>query len=193
MSSNSTRAAGVVLLLTGTLMIGGAVKAEPFGRTLSGWAVATEIDTNDDGQRAGSTTNESSGTFGPAIGNTQAELNPVPSGICYGKPWIIKSQYAAFTSVDRYHNGDLLLTTLDPNPENPSTICLNVFDLTYSGTINVVVLGGTGRFEGATGWAGVTIEGIPLASEGVVGNPGFRLTHSAFSGSIEGEVFLTDE
>jgi hypothetical protein len=186
MSSNLTRAAGIALLLVGTLMIAAAAKAEPLKRAFSGWSVATEIDTNGDGSRAVSLTYQSSGTFGKTTSNAQAEVSPAPVGDCFGKWWILKYRFVAFSAVDRYQDGDLLISTLDPDPDNPSTQCLDLSNFTSSSTINVVVLGGTGRFEGSTGWATAIAEGQTLA------NDGDRPTHGAFSASLEGEIFLAD-
>lgn len=187
MSATLMRATGVLVLFVGTSLIGATAQAEPFQRTFSGWGVATEIDTNGDGDRAGSTTYGSSGTFGQATSNDQTEFLPEPTGFCSLDPLIVEFQYAALTSVTRFQNGDLLLAGLDLDPENPSTLCFNPLDGTFTATLNIVFLGGTGRFEGAMGSATATAGGVGLAGE-----VGVRVTHSAFSGTTEGEIFLAE-
>jgi hypothetical protein len=84
MRRHITLAAGVVVLLMGTLTMASSAEAKTFKRSYSGWGEATEIDTNGDGRRADSSTTGSEGTFGPAISHSQAELGP-PSAFCDGK------------------------------------------------------------------------------------------------------------
>jgi hypothetical protein len=169
-------------------MVAATAKAEPFHRTFSGWGIATEIDTNGDGVTAGSGTYGSMGKFGPATTSIQTEQAPWSGGTCFDKPWIIEVQYAAGTSIDRYQNGDLIFSVLDPDPENPSTACFNLITLRGTATINVLIRGGTGRFEGATGWTTTTVTSVTMAGE-----PDVRPTHTGFWGSTEGEIFLVDD
>ena len=134
-------------------------------------------------------TSKSKGPFGPATSSNLSEIDPEELGSC--GPNSVKFRYAAYTSVERYQNGDLIFSGLDPDPDNPSTGCFNIIDGTGTVTMNFVILGGTGRFEGATGWGTATGTGsIPLAWELV---PSFRITHSAFWGSAEGEIFLAND
>jgi len=170
------------------LIVAATAKAEPFDRTYSGWSVATEIDTNGDGQRADSSTGGSKGKLGQATLNIQDEVDAAPSGICFGAPSWLERQVVALTVVERYPNGDLLILTLDLDPANPSTSCYNFADATRISWTNLVVVGGSGRFEGATGWAIAT-----TSSAGLAGEPGIRVTHRAFFGSLEGEIFLADD
>jgi hypothetical protein len=181
------KAAGVLALLVGASMVAATAQADPLERTFSGWTVATEIDTNQDGVRASSGTVEGKGTFGRSTANDQSELLPGPTGLCSLDPLTLEYQYASSSSVQVFAGGDLLLAALDPDPSNPSTICLDPTLFTSTFRINYVILGGTGRFERATGWITVTGDAIPMAGE-----PDVRLTHNAIHGSAQGEVFLAE-
>lgn len=194
MSTKFTKTMAIVLVLVGTFMIATMAEAKKTKMTFSGWSVATEIDTTGlgpdgipdripDGITGTSETYEGSGTFGKSTSNNQSET--VFIGFC--GPNILQLQYVACSVVTRYSNGDLLFSSLDENPLNPSTICYNFVDLTYTITIHLVIWGGTGRFEGATGSSTATVTGTGLASE-----PD-RLTHSAFWGLTEGEIFLSGD
>ena len=166
-------------------MIATMAKAMEIKMSFSGWSVATEIDTNGDGIRAISDTHQGTGTFGKTTTNNQSEVVPVtPSVHC--SEGILEFQYVAFTAVTRYQNGDLILLGLDP--QKTSTLCYNPTTYTSTATVNLVVLGGTGRFEGAEGWTTATVTGVSLAGE-----PFVRSTHVAFWGSSEGEIFLSND
>jgi len=175
-------------MVVGTLMIAvmAEAKEDQFKMTLSGWNVATEIDTNKDGARADSGTTEGEGTFGKFTSSIQSETDPVPLGklgSCAADS--LEFKYAAYTTVIRFQNGDLLFGRLDP--KSPSTTCFNNVNFTGTYTINQVIQGGTGRFEGATGRSTSTGEFISLAGDDV------RITHLAFKGSLEGEIFLSGD
>ena len=161
-------------------MMASIAEAKPFKRSYSGWIVATEIDTNGDGRRADSVTTTEKGTFGRATANWQGELEPNPSGTCDNNPGIFKFDYVAVTGIEIYHKGDGMAWGLDQG-----TLCSNPLFGTFTFEVHLVLLGGTGRFEGATGSAILSGEGVGLAGE-----PGVRATHQAVGGAIEGEIFL---
>ena len=183
MRRNITLAAGVVVLLIGTLLMAISAEAKPFKSKFSGWGVATEIDNNGDGMKADSTTAQSRGTFGRAITNGQSELAPVPSGTCDGNPAIVQYDYVSSSTINVFQNGDLIISLLDHG-----TLCAdftNPLIPTFTGEIHLVIVGGTGRFEGATGWLTSISEWVA-----VNGEPGVRFTHTAFWGTMEGEIFV---
>ena len=180
MSTNFTRAAGFVLVFVGILIIATMAEAQNTKMTFSGWSVATEIDLNDDGYRATSNTVTGKGTFGHFTSHNVSETAPVfPTGSC--GTGLLEASYIYVTAVTRSSNGDLIFSRLDP--DNPSTACFNPANYTTNITSNLVILGGTGRFEGATGWATNTV--VVFGLNGIT-----RMTHGAFVGSSEGEIFL---
>ena len=185
MTTNFTRAAGFVLVFVGTLMITAMAETKELKWTHSGWFVATEIDINKDGRRADSGTSEGTGTFGKFTVNSQSETDPVPLGkvgSCAADS--LEFKYTAFTTVIRFQNGDLLFERLDPNKQ--SIVCFNSVNFNGTYIINKLILGGTGRFEGAVGRTTATGKFITLAGDDV------RITHGASMGSSEGEIFLSN-
>jgi len=170
----------MALLLMGTLAMASSAQAKPFKHSYSGWCEATEIDTNGDGVRASSCTVGSEGTFGPATRNSHSEIAPVPSGFCDGDAGILKFEYLAWTAIMRFQNGDGLVFGLDHG-----TLCYNPAGYSTF-EVHAVILGGSGRFEGATGSVITSGESIGV----VAADEPDRTTHSALWGSLEGEIFL---
>lgn len=185
--NTNTRAAGFVLMLVGTLMISVMAEARELKGTYSGWLFATEIDTNKDGTRAlVSTTEGNKEAFGKFTSSSQSETDPVPLGklgACATDS--LEFKYTVITTVTRFDSGDLLFERLDPN--KPSTVCFN--NVNFKGTyiINTLILGGTGRFDGAAGRTTATGEFTTLAGDDV------RITHASNKGSTEGELFLSGD
>ena len=189
MSINLKRAVGVVLVLVGTLMIATMAEAKEFTMRYSGWGVSTKIDLNEDLRPAVSSTYEGTGTFGKSTSNMLGELALEFSFDDSCSPGVI-IELATTTMVTRYQNGDLIFFVLDDPEYNPSTVCFSFATDTGYFTLNLLITGGTGRFEGATGWAIMTtVMHPPLAWE----PDGSNAAHSAFSGSLEGEIFQADK
>jgi len=94
------------------------------------------------------------GTFGEHTCNTMFTGQPhpaPPAPNCY-------AQLAMFTHIQRFRNGDLLYSRIPSGePLGDNYLCFN--GLEYSGTVTVEFVGGTGRFEGASGWATWVFEG----------------------------------
>ena len=164
--------------LLGTLLLAASVaEARRLSGEASGW-----------GTDAGSTAvgRDNLGKF--TVGGVSEleefdESNPV---FCdfdeFGYPRGVELQYVSLSQVVRYKNGDLMFSELDPNV--PSTLCFNFID-NVSSTFEAysIITGGTGRFEGATGYSAATGSSTQL---GDVNDGGIF----GFSSKTEGEIFL---
>ena len=83
--------------------------------------------------------------------------------------------YESATNIDTAANGDQLFRRMSASPD--STLCFDFIDLRFTFTIYTDIVGGTGRFAGASGTAVTTGSGSNI-DDG----------HSAFQFSLEGEL-----
>ena len=132
-----------VLLLSAT--VGLAQNGKPIHWTVTGsnHGLGTDggVDEGNMGICAGK------GTFGQHTCNTffTAGPHPEPSAPeCY-------AQLTDFTHVQRFATGDMLYSRIPEVPLGENYICFSADG--WIGTVTVEFFGGTGRFEGATGWA----------------------------------------
>ncbi|UCE85099.1 MAG: hypothetical protein JSU66_12175, partial [Deltaproteobacteria bacterium] len=168
------------LAMVGPLLIAASAEADPMKDTFTGWCVATEIDADGDGNTASSCTAHGWSAWGPTIGSSLSETAPT-GGVCDGELTVLEFTYTSGTGVVRFRKGDLLFTRT-----TGGTLCFDTKTDTFTYTVHQEVTVGTGRFEGATGSFTDTGSGVALAFEMVPP----RVTHSASSGSSEGEIVL---
>lgn len=160
--------------------------AKHFKATASGWTVvSSEADV--DASLTGGSTSHSSGrsTVGPLTAGASSDLGDWDgSSYCdfdpdSGAPRGVLLHYVAFSQVVRFVRGDLMYLQLDSSP--PSTLCFNFIDNTsFTVELHLTVMGGTGRFEGATG---------SLVSRGSGSN--LSSTLSAFEAETEGQIWFS--
>ena len=160
-SNFTLRAAGVFccLMVTGSgaafgdsaLPSNGAVVVQSgSGSSLS----SDEADSNHDGQGGADGWFVSNGFLGDARSNTRSDLLPWDGhSFCNfkgGSAQGVVLTYSAISNIDIAANGDQLFSVMSSSP--PSTVCFNFVDnqtLTFEAHYDVV--GGTGRFKGASG------------------------------------------
>ena len=91
-----------------------------------------------------------------------------------------------FTHIQRFPNGDLLYSRVPAgDPLGPNYICSSGFE--WWGTVTVAFVGGTGRFEGASGWATWEFEGDFLEWD-----PVFGTVYSGSTNEVHGVLVLSE-
>jgi hypothetical protein len=177
------------LLMSALLLSSGAVQAEPFKRTASGWINQTEVDPNGNGIPLNSLTAFGKGTFGQSASNDVGETGSFAGEFCEFFPpdiVVIRLPILSRSSIIRFANGDLLYATLATDGL-PSSLCIDVRNGTRTVEIYMVISGGTGKFDGATGDLLVTGSSTPVSTEA-----GFPV-HIAVTQVTKGEVYLQDD
>jgi hypothetical protein len=177
------------MFMCASLLSAGAAQAETFKRTASGWLNQTEVDIDGNGVRLNSLTAFGKGTFGQSASNDVGETGPFAGEFCEFFPpdiVVIRLPIISRSSIIRFANGDLLYATLATGGL-PSSLCLDVRNGTRTVKIHMVVSGGTGKFDGATGELLVTGNSTPVLTE--AGLP----AHVAVTQTTEGEVYLQND
>jgi hypothetical protein len=185
MLTTLTKMAGVaLLLLVAALLI--APRAEAQGR-FWGTSVADEIDADNDGNTGSTQTSRYRGPFGNAQTQAHTEL-ALWDEVSFCGPTSVLLVYRVFASVATYANGDQLYTDL-----SDGTACVNFVDGSFTAEINTDVTGGTGKFEGATGWSTLSASGQTVLTDlGVPMQVPDRPALSAFSGTTIDDIVLAE-
>lgn len=163
--------------------------AEEFKQSSSGWVVNTAVDANGNGRTQSINTTFGRGKFGESANNTTNETQFVSVGLSCGDlpadVFAAKLQFISSNVVMRFKNGDLLFAALDTTGP-PSLLCVGLSSPGNSSDLNLVITGGTGKFDGATGWLNTKSRATPLPSASdESGQRGItRVT--------TGEIFLND-
>lgn len=183
MGTNPMRAAGIVLLLMGTLMSARTAQAEPTHSRWSGAVLPTEIDVDGDGMRSTASTGGGTGTLGRYTISSLTELAPWGGNFC-APPNVIELTVTSGSTILRYANGDLQYSR-----RTGGRVCFDVSPdpLPITGTLDNEITGGTGRFEGATGWFTTTFTSDAVSVDST-GMP----VHQGNSGSTVGEIFFAE-
>lgn len=137
-------ASKLCLLLAGALLLG--VSAETSARKFHRHWSGTGLLVLSDGAERLLTDSTGRGTFGGA--RARAVLESVFTGSCEDTG--IELTYILATNVVRFASGELLYRTISSGP--PSTACFHPDTLTATATIHMDIVGGTGRFEKASGY-----------------------------------------
>ena len=134
--------------------------AKNYQLSATGWSVgsaAADIDGSLDG---GFVADESGkGTFGKFTQQTTGDTT-FSGSFC--SPTSIELSYIGASSILRAANGDLLYRTLSSS--GPSRICFDFVEEEFEFEVYLDVVGGTGRFEGATGSAIQSGKGKPVGA-----------------------------
>lgn len=158
---------------------------EPISTAVSGWGVPMNVDVNEDGLTAGSTTTHGFGrvgfgSLGPWQAHTVSELSEVVD-VC--GPTAVVLEYRIVSIIQRLARGDLVYYELDP--EYTSSIC---FDYesgeVVSNEVYLLVAGGTGEYAGASGHAKLEATGRQLLAD-ALGNT----VHSSLTGKLRGRLY----
>ena len=172
-----------------SLLSAGVVQAESFERTASGWLNQTEVDMNGNGIPINSLTVFGKGTFGKSASNDVGETGPFAGDFCEFFPpdiVVIRLPIISRSSIIRFASGDLLFATLATDGL-PSSLCIDVRNGTRTVEIHMVISGGTGKFDGATGELLVTGNSTPVLTE--AGLP----VHIAVTQNTNCEVHLLND
>jgi hypothetical protein len=152
-----TELLGFVGLLA-TMLIAAPVDAKTCAGTASGWGWASaEVDADGSGVSGSVGTAQGRDCFGQFTAGSAGNLIDWDgSTFCdfddVGNPSGVVLEYRNLSQVQRYANGDLLFSELSESI--PSTLCFNFVDgVSYTSEIHSDFVGGTGRFEGASGYA----------------------------------------
>jgi hypothetical protein len=172
-----------------TLSIGQTAAAEPYSLTASGWDGPTGVDQNSDGAPLWDGTVFGQGKFGKSV--THITRDRIFVGFemgCGGLPadvFALKLQIVAHSVVTRYENGDMLFATLDTSTSD-NFVCVGISSPGNWYGSKMIIHGGTGRFEGATGWydMSATVTGMP--------RPTGEFSQNAVQLKAIGEVFLAE-
>ena len=99
-----------------------------------------------------------------------------------------ENTFAKFTMIQRYSEDDLLFSRLAAGGDN--FLCLDTVTGSLNGLVTLEIIGGTGRFRGATGNSMVEFTGAILATDidSVPGHPFFRIAHAAIVAEISGTI-----
>jgi len=149
------------------LLFATTANAGHFKQSSSGWVVNTAVDANGNGRTQSINTTFGKGTFGETANNTTSETQFVSVGPSCGalpaEVFAAKLQFTSSNVVMRFENGDLLFAALDTS-DPPSLLCVGLSQPGNSSEVNLVITGGTGKFEGATGWLNTKSRATPLPS-----------------------------
>ena len=169
--------------ITFLFMLPVCVNAEPFRGYMTASLLPTAVDMNGDGVTANAV--DAFGTFsglGEVTAKGRSESLPWDlASFC--SPTEIKLKFLIHNGVMTASNGDLLFYVLDAN--NPANeFCVNIVDgVSFRGTTNYLIVGGTGRFTGATGY--FTLEGRGTRILNLAGTQ----VGGAAEGPMSGEIF----
>lgn len=177
------RFAPLVVLALATLLLAAPVAAQNFTVRYSGATSATEIDIDDDGIPGVLATGygRATGALRGAQVHTHAvfDAQPASDGNCAAGE--VENRLVASTNVLQDRKRDQLYLLLDSG-----FLCADATFTTFTLEIEETIVGGTGKFEGATGEATTTCTGVFLALD-LIG-PGGRPAHGAFACRTEGSI-----
>lgn len=173
---NGLRTTVALLALTLAATLGAtAAQARILSETVSGNFVDTAIDTNGDGVAAAHFVGEAKGSGGASYQGLH-EVQFTPTGLC--DPGQVEGIIVAYSIVRRFSNGDLLFSKLVDGSFcfDPATGKANV-------AVSAEIIGGTGRFAGATGSYEIEYEVTALLPD-----PTGGIAHGAFDGTVTGTI-----
>ena len=165
------------VLFAGLLWVPDAAHARPLRGTYSGANHDTGVDPDGPGPaahlfRADHQGNGPGGRF--TLQNRSALFEWDEVSFCSSTEVLL--HFFSYASIQRVANGDLIYSNLVDG-----SLCYDFVDDEFTFSIDLEIIGGTGRYEGATGWT--TLEGQGK----IVGDvPEF----SGITGEFEGEIFF---
>lgn len=167
------------LTLLAPVLLATAAAAAQFNSSFQGATSATEIDIDADGVPAGLGLLRGRGTAGPVTLHTVFEAGVAANTRCGAGE--IQNDLVALSSVIQDEQGSQLLSALVKGH-----ICINTSTGVITSKAKSQVLGGTGRFAGASGRLTTTCQGFILAVDVVAAGP--RPAHTALSCQIKGQI-----
>jgi hypothetical protein len=174
---NGSRTVVVSLVLAFAASFGAAeVQDGSFSEEVSGTFVDTAIDTNGDGVAAATFLGQTRGHKGGSSYQGLHEVQFTPTGLC--DPGDVEGVIVAYSIVRRFNNGDLLYSRL-----MDGSFCFDPASGTAHVEVNAEIIGGTGKFEGATGSYAIAYDVTALLPD-----PTGGIAHGAFSGEASGSI-----
>jgi len=162
-----------IFVCAGLIMSASAQAGEMrLNHRFSGVTQQTKIDLNEDGVFADLISFQMKGSPGNATAQAQGEFHPIePNPGCDAQ-----SELVYQTFVETFKDGSMLffMTTAGQN-------CVNFAPLSIEGELTGIIIGGTGRFVGATGSWMVEFEAFPVGP-----------TMSATIGNLKGTIVVPD-
>jgi len=194
----------MAVLVSGTAALAELPHRQKVQITYTGTAVPTEIESNPpDGLRAAEAISYGKGTNGDVVGRSldEAAMPSAPTGVCPAG-WL-EVPYLASAGVVITQDGSAYFEKMAPQPAAPaqplSYLCVDPVTRKFTVQITYDIVGGTGRFEGATGRVVTKAAGYALSSVSSAFHAGApapaplgpnRPGLVAFSGSTEGEIVI---
>jgi hypothetical protein len=175
------------LFIAGLLLAATAAQAKPFKQKTSGWINRTSFDADDNGNPLSLLTTIGRGTFGKSSNNEVSETGPFAGQFCEFDPAagivIVEIPVLSRSRIMRFANGDMLFANLAT--DGPiSRLCVDTNSDMNTSEVHLVITGGTGKFEGASGRLL-----LKARSTTVLREAGFPV-HIAVTQFIEGDVHL---
>ena len=153
--------------------------AAPLRVAYSGAGVATEIDLNDDGVTAILAQARGKGSIGQVSVHALFDAVPAPNTSC-GAGEIQNDLVAATNILQNKKGHQLFLLLVD------GVLCADPTFTSFTLTLEEEIVGGTGKFAGASGESTTTCAGLFLAVDFVPA--GGRAAHAAFSCDLQGDL-----
>ncbi len=169
-----------ILLVTGM----GRVEAKeiPLKGKFAGTSLHSRIDRNDDGLPANWSTGVTTGTLGKRIFQSLYEFVPTgPTAACPGGVFIIDAQNGLGTFTETFPNGDQYYARV-----LTATSCFDTVG-GYTGSTTISIVGGTGKFAGASGNVENSFAGFFQTGDA---NAVPRQAFGSFSGEFTGTLIL---
>lgn len=168
MNAIACRAAAVTLALTCTLSAPIALADDDgilsYRATTTGWSLPSEeqdVDNVLDDGEGFITTVSGRSNLGPVTSNSVGDVAEWDT-VSFCGPNDLLFDYLAATSIIQLKNGDQIFAELDT--AQPANFCFNVLDASATFELTQLIVGGTGRFAGASG--SLRTEGV---SQGLAG------------------------
>ncbi len=168
----------------GFLLVAGLGRVEakqiPFKGNFAGTSLHSRIDRNDDGLPASWSTGVTTGTLGKRIFQSLYEVVPTgPTAACPGGVFIINAQNGFGTFTETFPNGDQYYARV-----LTFTSCSDSVG-GYTGSTTISIVGGTGKFAGASGNVENSFAGFYQAFDAnAVPRQGFGPFSGAFTGTL---------
>jgi hypothetical protein len=164
----------VLALGLGALAVATVAAAEtrPLRGSFAGTVHDSGLDLNDDGQVASVPESSGPSSVGSAVNKGVLELNPF-DGASFCGPTHLALTYRYFEGSHQMPDGSAYFTTL-----RAGTVCFDFTTGHYTLELTVDIVGGRGRFSGASGFLTYQIHSDKPALNGF----------SAFSGTFEGTL-----
>lgn len=175
---------GLCLLVVASVLVAAPAGAAKFTVNYSGATSGTEMDIDDDGVPGVLATGSGKGKGAAKGGNpvtSHAVFDAAPAATTNCAADELENQLTASTNVLQDSKGNQLYLLLDSG-----YLCVDGTFTTFTMKIKETVIGGTGKFAGASGTATTTCSGVFLEIDFITG--GGRPAHGAYDCKTKGKI-----